>query len=157
MSAIMSGRIEKAYPSVIESRLSDYMGLTFEKMCRDYILYYDEKLPFPIGDVGQWWGGNKRTHKQAQIDVVVTSANDDSGIIGSCIFRDGFVAEDELRLMKDYADAMGYFGKRYYYLFSKSGFSETLTQMEKTGDGSLRLITLKDMYEAILIPPSVDK
>jgi hypothetical protein len=147
MSAIMSGRIEKAYPSVIESRLSDYMGLTFEKMCRDYIMYYDEKLSFPIGDVGQWWGGNKRTHKQAQIDVVVTSANDDSGIIGSCKFRDGFVAEDELRLMEDYADAMGYFGKRYYYLFSKSGFSETLTQKEKTGDGNLRLITLKDMYE----------
>ncbi len=52
------------------------MGLAFEKMCRDYLLYYDEGLPFLLQDVGQWWGGNPRTHKQAQIDVVVTSAND---------------------------------------------------------------------------------
>lgn len=145
ISAIQSDRVEKSYPSTIESRLPDYMGLTFEKMCRDYILYYDNHLPFSIGVVGQWWGGNPKTHKQAQIDIVVTSAEDDSGIIGSCKFREGPVAEDELRLMEEYADAMGHLGHRYYYLFSKSGFGNAL--IRRADKGEVRLITLADMYE----------
>lgn len=143
--AIQSGRMERSYPSTIENRLSDYMGLAFEKMCRDYILYYDDQLPFPIGDVGQWWGGNPKTRKQAQIDIVVTSAEDDSGIIGSCKFRESLVSEDELQLMEEYADAMGHLRQRHYYLFSKSGFTDSL--MNRAGDGKLRLITIKDMYD----------
>lgn len=144
ISAVQSGRMEKSYPTTVESRLSDYMGLTFEKMCREYILYYDDRLPFSIGAAGQWWGGNPKTHKQAQIDIVVTSAEDDSGIIGSCKFRESPVAENELRLMEEYADAMGHFGQRYYYLFSKSGFTESLKNREK--EGRIRLIALKDMF-----------
>lgn len=144
ISAVQSGRIESTYPSAIEKRLSDYMGLTFEKMCRDYILFYDDQLKFPIGNVGQWWGGNPKTHRQAQIDIVVTSAEDDSGIIGSCKFRDSLMMEDELWLMEEYADAMGHFGKRYYYLFSKSGFGPGL--MKRAKEGNVRLITLRDMF-----------
>ncbi|MCM1121333.1 MAG: ATP-binding protein [Eubacterium sp.] len=145
ISAIQSGRMEKSYPITVENKLSDYMGLTFEKMCKDYILYYDEQIPFPIGYVGQWWGGNPKTHKQAQLDIVVTSAGDDSGIIGSCKFRDNIVSESELRLIEEYADAMGHFSNRYYYLFSKSGFSTSLIKRAK--QEKLWLITLKNMYE----------
>lgn len=53
MSAVLSGRMEPNYPVSVEGQLSDYIGLTFEKMCRDYILYYDNNLPFPIGQIGQ--------------------------------------------------------------------------------------------------------
>ena len=145
MSAILSGRIEQSYHSVIESRLADYMGITFEKMCRDYILYYDKNLPFYIGDVGQWWGGHPKTHKQAQIDVVVTSADSDCGIVGSCKFRENIITEEELYLMEDYAEAMGYLKKPYYYFFAKSGFSSSLKDMKKIKN--IKLITLKDLYE----------
>ena len=145
MSAILSGRIEQSYHSVIESRLADYMGITFEKMCRDYILYYDKNLPFYIGDVGQWWGGHPKTHKQAQIDVVVTSADSDCGIVGSCKFRENIITEEELYLMEDSANAMGYLKKPYYYLFAKSGFSSSLKDM--SNGVSIKLITLKDLYE----------
>lgn len=101
-------------------------------------------MPFPIGNVGQWWGGNPKTRKQAQIDIVVTSAEDDSGIIGSCKFRESPVGEDELQLMEEYADAMGHLGRRHYYLFSRSGFTDSLSN--RAGDVRLRLITLEDMY-----------
>ena len=146
ISAIQSGRMERSYSSMVESRLPNYMGLTFEKMCRDYILYYDEKLPFPIGAVGQWWGGNPKTRRQAQIDVVVTSAEGDSAIIGSCKFRETPTEEEELRLMEEYADAMGHFANRYYYLFAKSGFSAGLESLAEKGQ--VRLLTLAELYEA---------
>ena len=74
-AAIVSGRIEQSYDEVVAKRLSDYMGIIFEEMCRDYILYYDNLLPFNMSEIGQWWGGNPKTKKQAQIDVVVTSAD----------------------------------------------------------------------------------
>lgn len=144
MSAVLSGRMEQNYSVTVESRLSDYMGLTFEKMCRDYILYYDNDLPFPIDQVGQWWGGHPKTRKQAQIDVVVSSACDDSCIIGSCKFRNIPIDIDELDLMKDYAQAMGHFQNHHYYFFSKSGFTDSLRGQAKKH--ALRLITLEDLY-----------
>ena len=53
-AAIVSGRIEQSYDEVVAKRLSDYMGIIFEEMCRDYILYYDNLLPFNMSEIGQW-------------------------------------------------------------------------------------------------------
>ncbi len=146
MAAVLSRRIEKTYQTTIGDRLSDYMGLTFEKMCRDFILYYDEQMPINIAAAGEWWGGNPRTHKQAQLDVVVTSSDSRSIIVGSCKFRNELMSEDELERTKDYAEAIGSYEKCYYYLFSKSGFTAPLKKKAAASD--LRLITLKDMYRS---------
>lgn len=40
IAAINSGRIERTYQAAVRSQLPDYMGLVFEQMCRDYLLYY---------------------------------------------------------------------------------------------------------------------
>lgn len=145
MSAIVSGRIRTTYDAAVGEYLSDYMGLTFERMCRDYILYYDERLPFAVGAVGQWWGGHPQTHRQAQIDVVVTAADGGCGIVGSCKFKNRLVSEEELNLLEDYAKAMGAFTKNYYYLFSKSGFTELLKK--RAGETGVRLVPLNEMYD----------
>lgn len=144
MAAIMSGRIEQTYQAAVENRLSGYMGLVFEKMCRDFILYYDDALPVNLGAIGQWWGGNPSTRRQAQIDVVVTAADSRRGLVGSCKFRNEPVAEDEWRLLQESARAMGYFERCDYYIFSKSGFTNALLERQK--DAALRLITLDDLY-----------
>lgn len=144
MSAILSDRMEKNYENVVKKRLSDYMGLTFEKMCKDFILYYEEDLPIPIGNIGQWWGGNPKTHKQAQIDIVVTSADDDSVVVGSCKFKEGLITESELYLMEDYAQIIGYFKNYFYYFFSKNGFTEPMKKQAQ--DRNIYLFTLEDIY-----------
>ena len=54
MSAIDSGRIQKSYANSIKKNLPDYMGLTFEHMCRDYLLYSENDLPIEQNQVGQW-------------------------------------------------------------------------------------------------------
>ena len=142
-AAIVSGRIEQSYDEVVAKRLSDYMGIIFEEMCRDYILYYDNLLPFNMSEIGQWWGGNPKTKKQAQIDVVVTSSDGNEGIIGSCKFKNDKIGSDELLLMQEYAEAMGCFDEKYFYFFSKSGFTD---DMLKNKNNHTRFITLKDMY-----------
>ena len=144
-AAIISGRIEQSYDLVVDRYLSDYMGTIFEKMCRDYILFYDKTIPFNMSEIGQWWRGNPRTKKQAQIDVVVTSVEGDCGIVGSCKFKNELIDTNELALMKEYAAAMGCFEEKYYYFFSKSGFTK---DMLKHRSDHIRFITLDDMYRA---------
>jgi AAA+ ATPase superfamily predicted ATPase len=54
ISAIDSGRIGKTYSRAVKQYFPDYMGLTFEKMCQDYLLYYAENLPIDLNETGQY-------------------------------------------------------------------------------------------------------
>ncbi len=56
INAIDSGRIRNTYQKAIKSNLPDFMGITFERMCQDYLLYYEEELPIDLNKIGQWWG-----------------------------------------------------------------------------------------------------
>ena len=51
MSAIDSGRIAKTYHHAVKQHLPDYMGLIFEKMCQDYLLYYSDNLPIELSEI----------------------------------------------------------------------------------------------------------
>ena len=72
MSAIDSGRIVKIYPHAVKQYLPDYMGLIFEKMCQDYLLYYSGQSSIELNEIGQWWGADPGKRKQVQIDIVGT-------------------------------------------------------------------------------------
>lgn len=63
MSAIDSGRIVKTYPHAVKQYFPDYMGLIFEKMCQDYLLYYSEKLPIELSEIGPMVGGRPEEEK----------------------------------------------------------------------------------------------
>lgn len=146
MAAIAAGRMEEVYDMAVEPRLNDYMGLVFEQMCRDFLLLRDKNAPFVPAAAGQWWGGNPKTKKQAQIDVVAPSFDGTQVIVGSCKFRNEPVGTGEYELMREYADAMGGFDERLYYFFAKGGFSDGMHQLAAQQPGRVRLIGLEDMY-----------
>lgn len=144
MSAIDSGRIAKLYERSVKQQLPDYMGLTFEKMCMDYLLYYEENLPIGLSEIGQWWGTDPVRKKQIQIDIVGTPVEGNEYIIGSCKYKNEKIGLDELELIKDYASVFGKGNTYHYYIFSKGGFTDGLLKAQKLGE--VQLITLKDMY-----------
>lgn len=144
MSAIDSGRISKLYPHAVKQHLSDYMGLTFEKMCQDYLLYYSDNLPIELCNIGQWWGTDSKKKKQVQIDIVGTPVQGNDYIIGSCKYRNEKIGVDELNLIKDYASILGKGNNYHYYIFSKGGFTDGLLQAQDRGE--VNLITLEDLY-----------
>ena len=142
-SVISSGRGAELYDKIIASHLNEYMGSIFERMAKDYIMKYSD-CPFLIGSIGRWWGGNHKTRRDAEIDIVAVSAeNPDEGIIGSCKYRNRLLDVDELDLMKEYGDTMNLIRTRHYWLFSKDGFTEALCRM---ASAEVILIALKDMY-----------
>lgn len=144
ISAISAGRTEYIYDAVIKSRFADYMGLIFEKMCKEYLLRYADGLPFILYDVGQWWGTDSNTKKEVQIDIVGAPTEGDEYIIGSCKYRNEPVGLDELDLIKYYSSVFGKGSKYHYYIFSKSGFTSGLSELSSKGE--VKLVTLSDMY-----------
>jgi hypothetical protein len=149
ISAITSGRFEHSYNKVVKSRLHDYMGLIFEKMCKEYLMYYGENLPFELADVGQWWGNDSSTKKEIQIDIVGVPIQEPNKkiteyLIGSCKFKNEKIGLDELRLLEHYADVFGKGSSYYFVLFSLGGFTQELTEYAK--ENGVKLITLTDMY-----------
>lgn len=144
MSAIDSGKIQKSYANTIKKNLPDYMGLTFEHMCRDYLLYYEKDLPIELNQVGQWWGTDNKNKKQVQIDIVGAPVEGDEYIIGSCKYQNEKIGLDELELIREYAQVFGKGKKYYYYIFSKGGFTEGLIQAQNRRE--VKLIGLDDLY-----------
>lgn len=144
ITAISARRIEKTYPQAVKQYLSDYMGLIFEKMCQEYLLYYADDLPINLNGIGQWWGKDSRRKKQIQIDIVGTPVEGKEYLIGSCKFRNEKIGIDELELLREYAEVFGKGKKYHYYIFSKGGFTRNLMEAAKRGEVSL--IGLEDMY-----------
>ncbi len=144
MAAAASGRIKRIYEPAVKRYLPEYMGLVFEQMCRSYLMNYAENIPIALTDIGQWWGTDSRSRKEVQIDIVGTSAEKGEFIIGSCKYRNEKTGLEELELLKSYAAVFGKGSKYYYYIFSKSGFTEGLYEAaEKEG---VRLVSLEDIY-----------
>ena len=144
MTPIVSGRMEKIYNKAVQVHLNDYMGLIFEKMCSDYLLYYVDEIGFQLIDIGQWWGTDAVEKKQVQIDLVGSTDKKNEYLIGSCKFRNEAIGVDELELLKKYAIVFGKGKVYHYYIFSKGGFTEGLKEVAARGE--VTLISLDDMY-----------
>ena len=145
MSVISAGRIRQVYEQAVKRFYPDYMGLVFEKMCRDYLMRYAQGLPFVPGEVGQWWGTDPGARKEVQIDIVGTSLEGTEYLIGSCKYRNEKIDVGELDLLRRYASVFRKDGKFHYYIFSKGGFTQALLDFGK--EGEVTLLTLEDIYK----------
>ena len=144
MTAISSGRIANVYERAVKAHLHGHMGLAFEEMCKEYLLYYADNLPIELSDIGQWWGSDKETHKEVQIDIVGCQTDSTEYLIGSCKYRNEKIGTDELELLRHYAAVFGKGSKYHYYIFSLGGFTAPLLECGKRGE--VTLITLDAMY-----------
>ena len=148
-STILSGRFPRSYDRVVKSRMHDYMGLIFEKMCKDYLNRYADNLPFDLAETGQWWGTDPREKKQVQIDIVgvpvqETNQKISEYLIGSCKFKNDKIGMDELELLERYAMVFAKGIKYHYVIFSLGGFTDELLSAAR--ERNVMLLTLDDIY-----------
>ena len=151
MLQIQIGSMEKAYDAAVGSYLSDYMGQVFEDICRQYLVRYADDLPFIIGEIGEWWGTHPLLKKEAQMDIVAVElrSNNVTGgekyIIGSCKYRNEKIGPEEFDLIRDYSSVFTKADdERFYYIFSKSGFRDSLYALQK--NQKIKLITIDTVY-----------
>ncbi|MCL2608195.1 MAG: ATP-binding protein [Methanomassiliicoccaceae archaeon] len=143
MSQIVAGNAESVYKYEVEPQIDHYMGILFEEICRQYMIYYAD-LPFRIKEIGGWWGGNPETKKQEEVDIIAFSGK--NAIFGECKWRSERTDLSVLNELKRKASLFRGFEKKYYYLFSRSGFTSGVIS-EAEQDDSLRLITLAEIYD----------
>lgn len=145
MAAVASGRIKKSYSQSVEPYLPDFMGLVFEQICKDYLLYHCTSLPVEVGEIGQWWGTDPFERQQVQIDIVLSDPSGKAALLGECKFRNEKVDTDTLDKLIKASALLSQFTEKHYCLFSKSGFSERL--MKRAERENVMLIDIGRMYE----------
>ena len=132
---------EKVYPQI-----PDYLGGVFEDICIQYMSRRNKKLdlPFIFDNIGRWWGNNPKTKEQEEIDFIAKSKN--KAIFGECKYRNEKLDIDVLNNLIRKSDIFDKkYTQKYYYLFSKSGFTSRLLE-GVTKNKNIELIELKDIY-----------
>jgi len=142
MSQIMAGGSKLVYETEVRPFLDHYMGLTFEDICRQYLVRYANN-PFPIKEIGSWWGGNPETRIREEIDIV--AVNGKNAIFGECKWSSAPVDIPVLKDLIRKSELLHGFENVCYYLFSKSGFTPGLKKAADE-DNSIKLVSLADIY-----------
>jgi len=105
----------------IAAELSDYMGLPFEALCRDWVRLAGATgaLPTRAGRVGNWWTADH------QVDVVGLDETGRVAIAGECKWTNRRFSWAELETYLGHVQAMGSVVRPdvLHLLFSKSGFT----------------------------------
>lgn len=140
-SLLEIGEPERVWKQRIVPYLDDYLGLTFEDLCRQYVrLYAGERLGvIPDGEVGRFWS------RDVEIDILCRN-DDGSHTCGECKWSTRLVGESMLTDLQVKAQSLPapWQERLRYVLFSRSGFTESLQR--RALQGECTLIDLKELY-----------
>ena len=117
----------------VQKGLSDFMGPEFEKYSQDFMWSQDmnEKIvPNPFIHLGNWWGTDKRTHQQVELDIVGFSDDERDGYFGECKWKNEPIPRSVLEKLIANSETFKY-PIKHYYLFSKSGFTDSCQELAK--------------------------
>ncbi len=136
-TALAAGDAEGIWEYVIREELDRYTSYAFEKVCWQYLteLNIKNQLPFHFVKIGHWW------NKTDEIDVLAFDYKEENFLVGECKYRNQLTGMKELyHLQKKFSQ-----GNCYWYLFSKSGFTEELKDYAEKFN--VTLISLKEIQE----------
>lgn len=117
----------------VQKGLSDFMRPEFEKYSQDFMWSQDmnEKIvPNPFIHLGNWWGTDKRTHQQVELDIVGFSDDERDGYFGECKWKNEPISRSVLEKLITNSEIFKY-PLKHYYLFSKSGFTDSCQELAK--------------------------
>ena len=130
----------------IEPYFSDYMGKVFEDICRQYLwkLLISGKTPIEFTSLGRWWGNDPVHRCQAEIDIMGEQGKN-TALFGECKWTNEKVDLGVLETLMERSNIFSYKTK-YFYLFSKSGFTKGCADKAKES-GNVFLINYNKIIE----------
>ena len=128
--------------------IANYMGDIFEQICTQYMIRKAKagKLPFIPHAIGRWWGNNSKTRKQDDIDILLLDKMHTSAIFCECKFRNVLFDKSEFEDLMSASEIFIQAENRYFYIFSKSGFSQWVLDEAARAD-NIFLISIDDLFE----------
>ena len=140
---------QKAAEEIMESEsISSYMGDAFEQICTQYMVRKAKagKLPLVPHTIGRWWGNNPKKRRQDDIDILLLDKKQTSAIFCECKFRNTLFDKSEFEDLAAASDVFTQAENKYFYIFSKSGFSKWVLD-EAATNKNIRLITIDNLFE----------
>jgi AAA+ ATPase superfamily predicted ATPase len=130
LSELMDGNIEIIYEDVIKKQLPSFIGYEFEKIAIHHMrqMNTENRLPVRCIKIGRWW------KKDKEIDIMAYDAQN-RYIFGECKWNNEKVGMKVLRELQEKSIEIKPAIERYYILYSKSGFTDELTNVSKVDKG----------------------
>ena len=135
ISRITAGLGGTVCSEVFGGRIDAYTGYVFEECAKQYMWRALARgaLPVSFQKIGRWWGNNPHEKREEEIDFIAYSGT--QAIFGECKWRNEKPDEDVLDDLIRKSSLHPQLTERYYALFSKSGFTDSLTKWaESTGN-----------------------
>lgn len=142
ISELEESDVDGVYEYMVEPFLNEYASYVFEDVCIQYMRKLNKKqsLSFRYSKIGRWW------KKQIEIDILAMD-NNENGIFGECKWKNSKMNKNDLERLREKSLAVEeHFESKYYYLFSRSGFTDELVKIAEV-DSGIKLITLEDIFE----------
>jgi len=122
--------------------INNFMGRAFEDVCIQYLWKRYDSLPISPKDIGRWWGANPTERQEEEIDILAPDRN--SAIFGECKFRNEKTGTESYTDLERKSKLFPKQTVKYFYLFSKSGFTEEMQGLAKDNK-MIKLIAAADM------------
>jgi hypothetical protein len=94
-----------SFATVSDQALDEYLGHRFERVCMQWLRRkaLDRSLPLPVSRIGTWWGPDKASKSQTDIDIVAGNPYEKTALLCECKYRNSFdeTREVEKLLSKD--------------------------------------------------------
>jgi AAA+ ATPase superfamily predicted ATPase len=117
----------------------------WERLCQEHVRQAED-----VAAVGSWWGTARvgpRQSEQREIDVVALDAERRVVATGSCKWTNAPLDYGEKALLSQLeAHLPGAEAVQRHYLFSRSGFTDSLKRLADAQPERLRLVTPDDLY-----------
>jgi len=141
LSELEAGDVDGVYEYSVKPFLDNYTSKAFENVCIQYLRKKNMQgsLPVRFRKIGRFW------EKDCEIDILAFGEKEES-IVGECKWQTTKVGISDLKHLKSKIEKAKV-TKAYYYMFSKSGFTNELIKFAEK-DEYLSLIGLKEIEEA---------
>ena len=101
------------------------------------------ELPFPIGEIGRWWGNNPKAKRQEEIDLM--SVSEKKALFCECKWRNEKVDCSVVNTLLERGELFAH-QEKYYCVFSKAGFSDEVRLLAKDND-NIMLVDFESMIK----------
>lgn len=127
--------------------ISNFMGATFEQICCQYMVRMakSRQLLFMPYTIGKWWGNNAKMKRQDDVDVLLLDRKKESAIFCECKFRNVPFDKSEFEDLISASEIFPEVKNKYYYIFSKSGYTEWVINEAQKSD-NIKLLSIDDLF-----------
>ncbi len=127
----------------IKPYLNEYVSGTYEDICREYLIKQNIRgeAPFVFDKIGKWWGNNRLSRSEEEIDIVAMSKEDI--LFAECKYKNQKTDVDVIEELINKARIFKY-KNIFYYIFSKAGYTKRAVEKVKIS-GNIYLIDNETM------------